>query len=130
MKVFVIDIKSLLIGVLITALAASLLYRRHSITSPDIQAHSLTIVDKNRQKQFVITCDESGGYLAVMNKQGHIAAYIGPDNSGHGNLRIYNANGKEIVYGGSLANGNGYIRTYNHDGKPTTHTEHWKMMTG
>ena len=88
-----LDIRSVLIGVLATALVFVLI----GATSPnknlgDIVVNSIEVLDENGNSVVVLDTDENGGMLGLLNTDGNPVALLTADEDG-GSIVLYNRYG-------------------------------------
>ena len=106
-----IDIKSVIIGVLVTILVfvsigAKTKYEHLS----DIVCNSITVLDNG-----------TGGYIKISNSDGKQTSYLGTAENGDGFLTTFNSDGKKTTFLGTAKEGGfGFLTTFN-DGKQTTY---------
>ena len=110
-----LDIRSVLIGVLATALAFVLIgAKSQSGNLGDIMCNSIAVVDENGNPVVVLDAGEDGGILGIGNTDGNLVALLGAYESG-GALDIYNADGN-IVAGLDAGEDGGALGISNSDG--------------
>ena len=104
-----LDIRSVLIGVLATALVFVLI----GATSPnknlgDIMCNSIAVVDENGNPVVVLDAGEDGGILGIGNTDGNLVALLSADKDG-GAFDIYNTHNNQVGYFGSTTDQDGMI---------------------
>jgi hypothetical protein len=114
-----LDIRSILIGVLCTALVFVLIgAKSQNENLGDIVVNSIKVLD-----------DGTGGFLKTYNADGIQTSYLGTGEEGigflkvmnEGNITTYNADGIQTSYLGTGEGGIGFISTYNADGIKTSY---------
>ena len=106
-----LDIRSVLIGVLATALVFVLIgATSQSGNLGDIVVNSIKVLD-----------DGTGGFISTHNADGEKTSYLGTALDGSGRLKTFNADGIQTSYLGTGTNGIGKLSTYNADGKETSY---------
>ena len=114
----VIDVKSVIIGALVTLLILSNLgFRTETDELGHLIVRSLTVEDDRG----VIMSYLGNGYMQTYNQFGEPTLFVGTGKDGGGYMRVYNGSGDESAYVGTGRMGGGYIRTYNNSGKETTY---------
>ena len=108
-----LDIKSVLIGVLATALVFVLI----GATSPnknlgDIVVNSINVLDENGNSVVWLNADEEGGMIGVRNTDGKTVIGLGGAEDG-GMLLISNSDGKTVAGLGVDGAGGGALKTFN-----------------
>ena len=94
-----LDIRSVLIGVLCTALVFVLIgAKSQSGNLGDIVVNSIKVLD-----------DGTGGFLITYNADGIKTSYLGTSESGFGFLKTFNKHGVFVGYFGSNTDGDGII---------------------
>ena len=138
-----IDIKSVIIGVLGTALLfVSIDFINQSKNLGDITVNSITVVDESgetvgllksiqnsgifslskagKPPTVLLICEDLGGTINTLNSDGKKTSYLGSAESGDGYLRTYNSDGNLTSYLGTEAEGgSGFLTTYNSAGLKT-----------
>jgi len=106
----IIDIKSVIIGVLGTILVfVSIGAKSQYEHLSDIVCNSITVLD-----------DGTGGYIKISNSDGKQTSYLGTAENGDGFLTTFNSDGKKTTFLGTAKEGGfGFLTTFN-DGKETT----------
>ena len=106
----IIDIKSVIIGVLGTILVfVSIGAKSQYEHLSDIVCNSITVLDNG-----------TGGYIKISNSDGKQTSYLGTAENGDGFLTTFNSDGKKTTFLGTAENGGfGFLTTFN-DGKETT----------
>ena len=106
-----LDIRSILIGVLCTALVFVLIgAKSQNENLGDIVVNSIKVLD-----------DGTGGFLSTYNADGIKTSYLGTAEEGtgllkvmnEGNIKTYNADGIKTSYLGTAVEGSGKLQTYN-----------------
>ena len=107
----IIDIKSVIIGVLGTILVfVSIGAKSQYEHLSDIVCNSITVLD-----------DGTGGYIKISNSDGKQTSYLGTAENGDGFLTTFNSDGKKTTFLGTAKEGGfGFLTTFN-DGKQTTY---------
>ena len=106
----IIDIKSVIIGVLGTILVfVSIGAKSQYEHLSDIVCNSITVLDNG-----------TGGYIKISNSDGKQTSYLGTAENGDGFLSTSNSDGKQTSYLGTAENGDGFLTTFSSDGKKTT----------
>ena len=109
-----LDIKSVLIGVLATALVFVLIRAKsQSENLGHIVVNSIKVLD-----------DGTGGFLSTYNADGIKTSYLGTAEEGigllkvmnEGNIKTYNADGIQTSYLGTAEGGIGFLKTFNKHG--------------
>ena len=106
----IIDIKSVIIGVLGTILVfVSIGAKSQYEHLSDIVCNSITVLD-----------DGTGGYIKISNSDGKQTSYLGTAENGDGFLTTFNSDGKKTTFLGTAKEGGfGFLTTFN-EGKETT----------
>ena len=106
----IIDIKSVIIGVLGTILVfVSIGAKSQYEHLSDIVCNSITVLDNG-----------TGGYIKISNSDGKQTSYLGTAENGDGFLTTFNSDGKKTTFLGTAKEGGfGFLTTFN-DGKETT----------
>ena len=106
----IIDIKSVIIGVLGTILVfVSIGAKSQYEHLSDIVCNSITVLDNG-----------TGGYIKISNSDGKQTSYLGTAENGDGFLTTFNSDGKKTTFLGTAKEGGfGFLTTFN-DGKQTT----------
>ena len=106
----IIDIKSVIIGVLGTILVfVSIGAKSQYEHLSDIVCNSITVLD-----------DGTGGYIKFSNSDGKQTSYLGTAENGDGFLTTFNSDGKKTTFLGTAKEGGfGFLTTFN-EGKETT----------
>ena len=100
-----LDIRSVLIGVLCTALVFVLIgATSQSENLGDIVVNSIQVLD-----------DGTGGFISTHNADGIQTSYLGTGEGGGGYLKTY-ADGKETSFLGTSEGGFGFLKTFNKHG--------------
>ena len=107
----IIDIKSVIIGVLGTILVfVSIGAKSQYEHLSDIVCNSITVLDNG-----------TGGYIKISNSDGKQTSYLGTAENGDGFLTTFNSDGKKTTFLGTAKEGGfGFLTTFN-DGKETTY---------
>ena len=114
----VIDIKSIIIGILITLLFLAVYgFRSETDELGHLVVKSITVEDDRG----VIMGYLGNGYMQTYNQFGEPTLFVGTGKDGGGYLRAFNGNGDETAYVRTGRMGGGYIRTYNNDGKEASY---------
>jgi hypothetical protein len=101
-----LDIRSILIGVLCTALVFVLIgAKSQNENLGDIVVNSIKVLD-----------DGTGGFLSTYNADGIKTSYLGTAPGGSGKLQTYNADGIKTSYLGTGDAGIGFLKTFNKHG--------------
>ena len=102
----ILDIRSVLIGVLATALVFVLIgAKSQSENLGHIVVNSIMVLD-----------DGTGGFLSTYNADGKETSYLGTGEEGIGFLKTFNKHGVSVGYFGSNTNGNGIAVLYDRYG--------------
>lgn len=106
----IIDIKSVIIGVLGTILVfVSIGAKSQYEHLSDIVCNSITVLDNG-----------TGGYIKISNSDGKQTSYLGTAENGDGFLTTFNSDGKKTTFLGTAKEGGfGFLTTFN-EGKETT----------
>ena len=106
----IIDIKSVIIGVLGTILVfVSIGAKSQYEHLSDIVCNSITVLDNG-----------TGGYIKISNSDGIQTSYLGTAENGDGFLTTFNSDGKKTTFLGTAKEGGfGFLTTFN-EGKETT----------
>ena len=116
-----LDIRSILIGVLCTALVFVLIgAKSQNENLGDIVVNSISV--KNNKGEDCIWMGVSPtdeGYLKTYNADGKQTSYLGTAPGGSGFLSTYNADGIQTSYLGTAEGGFGFLSTYNKHGVMT-----------
>ena len=114
-----IDVKSLVIGVLATALFFTMIGAKSKNANFDtITAKKIRIVNPEGKVVAGLASDkEGGGVLGIFNKEGKVVAEICDKEGEGGGLVIRNEEGKTVAILG-CANGEGALGILNKEGKP------------
>ena len=106
----IIDIKSVIIGVLGTILVfISIGAKSQYEHLSDIVCNSITVLDNG-----------TGGYIKISNSDGKQTSYLGTAENGDGFLTTFNSDGKKTTFLGTAKEGGfGFLTTFN-EGKETT----------
>ncbi len=112
----ILDIRSVLIGVLCTALVFVLIGAKSQDKNlGDITVNSIRVVNNDGKIVAALDADEDGGRLDILNNDGKIVAALDADEDG-GRLDILNNDGK-IVAALDADEDGGRIDILNNDGK-------------
>ncbi len=137
-----IDIKSLIIGILGTALIFVTLGAKYQDKNlGDIVVNSITVVDERgetvgllesfqnrgvlslskagKPPMVLLVCEDLGGTINTLNSDGNLTSYLGTGEGGSGRLRTYNSDGKNTSFLGTAEGGSGFLATYNSAGLKT-----------
>ena len=108
----ILDIRSVLIGVLCTALVFVLIgAKSQNKNLGDITVNSIRVVNNDGKIVAALDADEDGGRLDILNNDGKIVAALDADEDG-GRIDILNNDGK-VVAGLVTGEGGGKLDIYN-----------------
>ena len=109
-----IDVKSTIIGVLITLLFLSIFgFRPETDELGHLVVKSITVEDDRG----VVMGYMGNGYMQTYNTFGEPTLFVGTGKDGGGYLRTYNLRGQECNYVGTGADSSGKIRNYDNSGR-------------
>ena len=108
-----LDIRSILIGVLCTALVFVLIgAKSQNENLGDIVVNSINVLDENGNSVVWLNADEEGGMIGVKNTDGKTGIILGGAEDG-GMLLISNSDGKTVAGLGADGAGGGALKTFN-----------------
>ena len=112
-----IDIKSVIIGALVTVLIiVSMGATNQDENLGDIVVNSITVVNENGETVAGLFAGKNGGMVGVNNADGKLVALLAADKNDHGMISVYNKHGKPAALLIADESG-GNLFLYNNDGK-------------